>query len=61
MTSLDDDLEIMRTFETEVRLGEGRGNLSRARHVIEVIDKIYLSSASGGAEAIESAWGIIGS
>jgi UDP-N-acetylglucosamine 3-dehydrogenase len=61
LTSLDDDLEIMRTFETEVRLGKGRGNLSRARHVIEVIDKIYLSSASGGAEAIESVWGIIGS
>ena len=51
----------MRAFETEIRLGEGRGNLSRARHVIEVIDKIYLSSASGGAEAIESASGIIGS
>ena len=50
LMSLDDDLEIMRTFETEVRLGKGPGNLSRARHVIEVIDKIYLSSASGGAE-----------
>jgi UDP-N-acetylglucosamine 3-dehydrogenase len=54
LTSLDDDLEIMRTFETEIRFGKGRGNLSRARHVIEVIDKIYLSSASGQAEAIEA-------
>ncbi len=54
LTSLDDDLEIMRTFETEIQLGKGRGNLSRARHVIEVIDKIYLSSASGQAEAIEA-------
>jgi UDP-N-acetylglucosamine 3-dehydrogenase len=55
LASLDDDLEIMRTFEAEIRLGKGRGNLSRARHVIEVIDKIYLSSASGRAVAIEAA------
>jgi UDP-N-acetylglucosamine 3-dehydrogenase len=54
LTSLDDDLEIMRTFEAEIRFGKGRGNLSRARHVIEVIDKIYVSSASGRAEAIGS-------
>jgi predicted dehydrogenase len=55
LTSLDDDLEIMRTFEAEIRLGEGRGNLSRGRHVIEVIDRIYASSASGRTEAIEAA------
>jgi predicted dehydrogenase len=52
LSSLDDDLEIMRAFEAEIRLGEGRGNLSRARHVIEVIDRIYASSASGRAEAV---------
>ncbi|HLX97716.1 MAG TPA: Gfo/Idh/MocA family oxidoreductase [Roseiarcus sp.] len=52
LTSLDDDLEIMRAFEAEIRAGKSRGNLSRARHVIEVIDRIYASSASGRAEAI---------
>jgi predicted dehydrogenase len=55
LTSLDDELEIIRAFEAEIRRGEGRGNLSRARHVIEVIDRIYASSASGRAEAIEPA------
>ena len=55
LTSLDDDLEIMRAFEAEIRAGKGRGNLSRARHVIEIIDRIYASSASGRAEAIGSA------
>ena len=52
LTSLDDDLEIMRTFENEIRSGKTRGNLARARHVIEIIDKIYVSSASGRAETI---------
>ncbi len=52
LASLDEDLEIMRAFEAEIRGREGRGNLSRARHVIEVIDRIYASSASGRAEAI---------
>ena len=54
LSSLDDDLEIMRAFESEIRSGKARGNLSRARHVIEVIDKIYTSSASGRAETIEA-------
>jgi UDP-N-acetylglucosamine 3-dehydrogenase len=55
LTSLDDDFEMMRAFEDEIRVGKGGGNLSRARHVIEIIDKIYASSASGEAQAIEAA------
>lgn len=51
--ALDDDLEIMRAFEAEIRAAKSRGNLSRARHAIEVVDRIYASSASGRAEAIK--------
>jgi UDP-N-acetylglucosamine 3-dehydrogenase len=54
LTSLDDDFEMMRAFEEQIRAGNGGGNLSRARHVIEVIDKIYASSASGQAHTIEA-------
>jgi UDP-N-acetylglucosamine 3-dehydrogenase len=55
LTSLDDDFEMMRAFEKAIRAGKGGGNLSRARHVIEIIDKIYASSASGQAQSIEAA------
>jgi predicted dehydrogenase len=55
LTSLDDDFEMMRAFEEQIHTGKGGGNLSRARHVIEIIDKIYASSASGQAQAIEPA------
>ena len=55
LTSLDDDFEMMRAFEDAICVGKGGGNLSRARHVIEIIDKIYASSASGEAQAIETA------
>ena len=54
LASLDDDFEMMRAFEDQIRAGKGGGNLSRARHVIEIIDKIYASSASGTAQAIEA-------
>ena len=56
LESYDNDLEIMRAFAEQIRAGRGGktgGNLSRARHVIEVIDKIYASSASGTAEPID--------
>ena len=53
LTSLDDDAEIMLSFEAEIRSGRTRGNLARSRHVIEIIDKTYRSSASGRAETIE--------
>jgi predicted dehydrogenase len=55
LSSLDDDFEMMRSFEGEIRAGKVGGNLSRARHVIEIIDKIYASSDSGEAQAIETA------
>jgi predicted dehydrogenase len=54
LTSLDDDFEMMRAFEEQIRGGKGGGNLSRALHVIEIIDKIYASSASGHAHTIEA-------
>src|SRR5574337_70917 len=48
----DDDQEIMRVFDEEIRGKSGKGNTARARHVIEIIDKIYASSRSGAAQAI---------
>jgi len=51
----DDDQEIMRAFDEEIRdLGgaEARGNTARQRHVIEIIEKIYASSRSGAAQEV---------
>jgi UDP-N-acetylglucosamine 3-dehydrogenase len=55
LESYDNDLEIMRAFAEQIRMergGKTGGNLFRQRHVIEVIDKIYASSASGAAQLI---------
>jgi predicted dehydrogenase len=55
LESYNDDLEIMRVFAEQIRAGRGGktgGNLSRQRHVIEIIDKIYASSQSGTAQPI---------
>ena len=42
----------MRVFAEQIRRERGGrgGNLSRQRHVIEIIDKIYASSPSGTAQ-----------
>jgi UDP-N-acetylglucosamine 3-dehydrogenase len=53
----DEDREIMRAFADQILRGSGRGdgrNAERQRQVVEIIDKIYASSASGQAVKIGS-------
>jgi len=53
----DSDVGILRAFAEQIARGAvaGKGsNMSRQRHVIEIIDKLYASSASGAAVALET-------
>lgn len=50
-----EDREILQSFSDQISFGSGRGdglNAARQRHVIEIIDKLYASSASGEAATI---------
>ena len=50
LAPFDGDIEIMRAFSQQISLGKGDGsNAARQRHVIEIIDRLYASSASGTA------------
>ena len=53
LAPFDGDIEIMRAFSQQISLGKGDGsNAARQRHVIEIIDRLYASSASGTAAKI---------
>ena len=57
LRSFDDDQELLRAFAEQIReqgSGKNGGDLSHPRHVIEIIDRIYASSTSGAAEALEA-------
>ncbi len=56
LPEFDGDRVIMQAFATQIRGGQAPdgASSSRQRHVIEIIDKLYASSASGATAKLET-------